>query len=185
MKMFLLLAIEATVDASEAAETAGEGGFGLNFNILETNLINLAIVIGLLIYFGRGFLGKMLVERRTTIAAAIQDAEKRRKDAVSALAMQQQKLAQAQAEAERIKATAEKNAEVARDAVLSQAAQDIQRLRDAAAQDTTSDQERAIADLRRQVTALALQRVESQLASRLNDSVQQQLVDRSIALIGD
>lgn len=185
MKMFLLLAIEATVDASEAAETASEGGFGLNFNILETNLINLVLIIGLLVYFGRGFLGKILSERQATIATAIQDAEKRRKEAVSALAAQQQKLAQAQAEAERIKSVAEESANAARDAVLAQAAQDIQRLRDAAAQDTTSEQERAIADLRRQVAVLALQRVESQLAARLTDSVQQQLVDRSIALIGD
>ncbi|MEM1254426.1 MAG: F0F1 ATP synthase subunit B, partial [Cyanobacteria bacterium P01_H01_bin.21] len=29
-----------------------EGGFGLNFDILETNLINLVIIIGVLVYFG-------------------------------------------------------------------------------------------------------------------------------------
>jgi len=28
--------------------------FGLNTNILETNLINLAVVIGVLVYFGKG-----------------------------------------------------------------------------------------------------------------------------------
>lgn len=28
--------------------------FGLNTNILETNLINLGVVLGLLIYFGKG-----------------------------------------------------------------------------------------------------------------------------------
>lgn len=30
------------------------GGFGLNTNLLETNLINLAVVIGVLVYFGKG-----------------------------------------------------------------------------------------------------------------------------------
>ncbi|NJK69970.1 MAG: F0F1 ATP synthase subunit B, partial [Microcoleus sp. SU_5_3] len=35
-----------------ATEASREGGFGLNFDILETNLINLSIVIGLLFYFG-------------------------------------------------------------------------------------------------------------------------------------
>jgi F-type H+-transporting ATPase subunit b len=30
------------------------GGFGLNTNLLETNLINLTVVIGVLIYFGKG-----------------------------------------------------------------------------------------------------------------------------------
>jgi len=29
-------------------------GFGLNTNILETNLVNLAVVIGVLVYFGKG-----------------------------------------------------------------------------------------------------------------------------------
>lgn len=29
-------------------------GFGLNTNILETNVINLAVVIGSLVYFGKG-----------------------------------------------------------------------------------------------------------------------------------
>lgn len=29
-------------------------GFGLNTNLLETNLINLGVVLGLLIYFGKG-----------------------------------------------------------------------------------------------------------------------------------
>jgi F-type H+-transporting ATPase subunit b len=28
--------------------------FGLNTNIIETNLINLAVVIGVLVYFGKG-----------------------------------------------------------------------------------------------------------------------------------
>lgn len=28
--------------------------FGLNTNLLETNLINLSVVIGLLVYFGKG-----------------------------------------------------------------------------------------------------------------------------------
>nr|YP_009371169.1 AtpF [Torreya grandis]APX55446.1 ATP synthase CF0 subunit I [Torreya jackii]ARR75290.1 AtpF [Torreya grandis] len=30
------------------------GGFGLNTNILETNIINLSVVLGVLIYFGKG-----------------------------------------------------------------------------------------------------------------------------------
>lgn len=28
--------------------------FGLNTNLLETNLINLGVVLGLLVYFGKG-----------------------------------------------------------------------------------------------------------------------------------
>jgi F-type H+-transporting ATPase subunit b len=60
MDILLKLAIGANVLGTEVVETAEAGGFGLNFDILETNLVNLAIVAGVLIYFGRGFLGKTL-----------------------------------------------------------------------------------------------------------------------------
>ena len=39
----------------------------LNFNPLETNLVNLAIVIGVLVWFLRGFLGGILERRRQVI----------------------------------------------------------------------------------------------------------------------
>lgn len=35
--------------------TESAAGFGINSNILETNLINLLIVVGILVYFGKGF----------------------------------------------------------------------------------------------------------------------------------
>lgn len=169
---------------SGVAEASEEGGFGLNFDILETNLVNLAIVIGVLIYFGRGFLGKILSDRRTAIETAIREAENRKKEAAAALADQQQKLAQAQAEAIRIREQAEESARTAKAAILAQAEQDIQRLRETTAQELNTEQERIISELRRRTAALALQRVEAELPSRLNDDLQRQLVDRSIARLG-
>jgi F-type H+-transporting ATPase subunit b len=180
MEIFLKLALGASVLGAEAAET---GGFGLNFDLFETNLVNLAIVAGLLIYFGRGFLGKTLVDRRSAIETAIKDAEQRKKQAVSALAEQQQKLAQAQAEADKIRASAQQAAEMAKAEILAKAEQDMQRMREAASQDISADQARVINELRQRVAALAIQRVESELPSRLNDAVQQQLIDRSIAML--
>ena len=90
MKSFLLAAAESH-------------GFGLNLDILEANLINLAIIIAVLVYFGRGVLGKTLSERRAKIEEAITEAETRKSQASSALADQQQKLAQAKQEATRIR----------------------------------------------------------------------------------
>ncbi len=53
MGTFLLLAAEANAVHSELAEGAAEGGFGLNLDLFETNLVNLAILVGILFYFGR------------------------------------------------------------------------------------------------------------------------------------
>jgi F-type H+-transporting ATPase subunit b len=166
-------------------EHGAEGhGFGLNFDILETNLINLSIVIGVLIYFGRGFLGNALTERRSQIESAIQEAEQRKKEAAAALADQQQKLAQAQAEASRIRAAAEESAKAAKQEILDQATQEIERMRASAAQDLESQQERIVRELRQQVAAMAMEQVEARLKSGLNDHAQQQLIDRSIAMLG-
>jgi F-type H+-transporting ATPase subunit b len=166
-----------------ASETA-EHGFGINFNILETNIINLAIIISVLVYFGRGFLGKALAERRERIEAEIQEAEQRRKEAAAALADQQQKLAQAQAEAARIRSEAEQRAKVAREEVLAQAREDVERMKAAAAQDLNSQQEKIVNELRQQIAAKAVQQVESQLRSGLSGEAQQHLINRSIATIG-
>jgi F-type H+-transporting ATPase subunit b len=167
-----------------ATEASHEGGFGLNFDIFETNLINLVIVIGVVFYFGRGFLGKILSERRAGIEEAINDAEKRQKDAAAALAEEQQKLTQAQAEAERIRATAEENAKAAKQAILAQAAQDVERMKADAGKELDAERERAIAQLRAIVASMALERVENQLKTTLDDNAQHQLIDRSIALLG-
>lgn len=182
METVLLLAVEAAAEFSEAAEG---GGFGLNSDILETNLINLLIILGVLVYFGRGFLGKTLGDRREQIESAIVDAEKRKKEAAAALADQQQKLAQAQSEANRIRAAAEESAKTAREAILAQAEQDIERMRATAAQDLNSQQERIIRELRQRVVTLAMQQVEERLRSGLNPDAQQQLIDRSVAMLGD
>ena len=65
---------------------AAEGGFGINLNLLETNLINLVIVIGVLYWFLKGFLGGMLQRRRETILRDLEDAESRLKSATAELA---------------------------------------------------------------------------------------------------
>lgn len=167
-----------------ATEASHKGGFGLNFDILETNLINLIIVIGLLIYFGRGFLGKILSERRSSIEEAIKEAEKRQKDAAAALAEQQQKLTQAQAEAERLRVAAQEAAKKARESILAQAAQDVERMKAEAGRELDTERERAIAQLRALVASMALERVENQLKTSLDEGAQNQLIDRSIALLG-
>ncbi|GAX41299.1 ATP synthase F0 subunit B [Tolypothrix sp. NIES-4075] len=181
MGTLILLAAEAAVH-SEAEGV--EGGFGLNLDILETNLINLALLIGILFYFGRKVLTNILNERRINIETEIQGAEARLKEAQIALSKAQEQLTQAQAEAQRIRSSAEENAASAREATLAKAAQDVERLKQTAAADLNTERDRAIAELRQRVSALALEKVESGLRSGIADDVQQTLIDRSIAQVG-
>lgn len=163
---------------------AEEGGFGLNFDILETNLINLAIIIGVLVYFGSKFLGKTLSTRRSAIEEAIAEAEKRKQEAATALAEQQQKLAQAKEEAQRILADAEQTAARTKEAILAQAKADVERMRATAAQDLSSQEARVMRELQQRIAALALEKAERELPHHLNDDVQRRLVDASIAMLG-
>lgn len=185
MGSFLWSVAEVSTFLAEAAEVGEEGGFGLNFDILETNLINLVIIIGVLLYFGSKVVGKTLSDRRERIETEIVAAEKRASDAATALQKQQQNLASAQVEAEKIRANAEQSAQRARENILTGATADIQRLKEAASQDLNSERERAIASLRSSVVAMALQKVESQLQTGVDESTQQRLIDRSIALLGE
>ncbi|MEA5507870.1 F0F1 ATP synthase subunit B [Halotia wernerae UHCC 0503] len=183
MSTFLLLAAEANAVHSEMAEGAAEGGFGLNLDIFETNLINLALLIGILFYFGRKVLSNILSERRSNIATAIQEAEGRSKEAQVALAQAQEQLTQSQAEAQRIRKAAQESAQASKEAMLARAAQDVERLKQTAAADLNTETDRAFAELRHQVAAMAVQKVESQLRSGIADDVQQSIIDRSIAQV--
>ncbi|NES75834.1 MULTISPECIES: F0F1 ATP synthase subunit B [Okeania] len=167
-----------------ATEASAEEGFGLNLDLLDTNLINLGILIVVLIYFGRGFIGKILSERRATIEQAIKEAEKRQQEAASALAAQQQKLTQAQVEAETILATAETRAQEVKQKIEQQAEQDIERMKATASQEMDSERDKAIAQLRSIVASKALAQVESRLKETLDENAQQQLIDRSLGLLG-
>jgi F-type H+-transporting ATPase subunit b len=185
MGMFYWLAIESTM-AAEVSETAEAHGFGINTDIFEANLINLAIVIGVVVYFGRGFLGKVLSERRSAIASEIKESETRKQTALKTQSEQEQKVAQAEAEAQKIVADAQEGAKKTQAEILAQAIVEIQRLEASASQDTNSSQERAIAELRQRIVELSLKQVEQELQAQLtnNENAQRQLIDRSIALLG-
>ncbi len=167
-----------------ATEASVEEGFGLNLDILDTNLINLTILIGVLLYFGRGFVGKILSERRVTIEQAIKEVEQRQQETAAALAEQQQTLTQAQAEAEKIIATAETRAQEVKQRIALQTEKDVERMKATANQEMDSERDKAIAQLRSIVASKALAKVESQIQETLDENAQQQLIDRSLGLLG-
>jgi len=74
---------------------ANHEGIGLNLDILETGLLNIIALVGILIYTGRDFLGSLLEERKTTIVKSVQDAEDRLNEAQKRLSEAQKQLNQA------------------------------------------------------------------------------------------
>ena len=74
---------------------AEEEGISLNFDILETGLLNILALLAILIYTGRDFLGSALEERKTTIVKSVQDAEDRLNEAQKRLSEAEKQLSQA------------------------------------------------------------------------------------------
>nr|UDP55492.1 CF0 subunit I of ATP synthase [Schizostauron trachyderma] len=74
---------------------AEEEGISLNLDILETGLLNILALLGILIYTGRDFLGSILEERKTTIVKSVQDAEDRLNEAEKRLTEAEKQLSQA------------------------------------------------------------------------------------------
>jgi len=82
---------------------------GLNPDIFETNVINITILLGGIIYLGSNALSAALSERQQKILGAIQEAEERLQQAVDRLAESEKQLAQAQIVIDSIKTDSEKN----------------------------------------------------------------------------
>lgn len=159
-------------------------GFGLNLDILDTNLVNLGILIGLLLFYGRKFLTQLLTDRRSKIEAEIKQAEQRAQDAAAALAEAQQKLAQAQTEAEKIHQNALSRALEVKESILAQGKEEVARLQATASQELSTETDKVIAEIKAQIVSLALAKAETELKGNLDSSVQEKLTERSIAQLG-
>ena len=82
---------------------AEEEGISLNLDILETGLLNILALLGILIYAGKDFLGSLLEERKTTIVKSVQDSEDRFNESQNRLNEAQKQFNQANLVIEEIK----------------------------------------------------------------------------------
>jgi F-type H+-transporting ATPase subunit b len=163
---------------------ASHGGFGLNLNLFETNIINLAIVIAGLVWFLRGFLGGILERRRSAILSDLRDAEEKLSQAAAALATAQQELTDAQKKAEQIRADGKSRAEAIRAESEKRTIEEMVRLRQDSASDLEAEAARVSTQLRREAARLAIEKALAALPGRLDDATQARLIDQSIQSLG-
>ena len=152
----------------------------LNFNPLETNLVNLAIVIGVLFWFLRGFLGGILERRRSAILQDLQDAEARLKTASEELTKAQSELAAAQQKAEQIRIDGQKRAAAIRAEGEKRTISVMAAIKQGAAADADAEASRIKDALRREAAMAAIDKVLTDLPGRLDDAAQSKLSDSTI-----
>ena len=160
-------------------------GFGLNFNIFETNLVNLTIVIVLLVKFLSGFLGGILERRRAAILQDLQDAEKRLKTATEELAKAQADLAEANKKAEKIRLDGQSRAASIRAEGEQRTIAVMANIKQGASADAEAEAIRINDALRREAATAAISKVLRDLPGRLDVQAQNKLLDASIANLRD
>jgi F-type H+-transporting ATPase subunit b len=164
---------------------ASHGGFGLNLNLFETNIINLAIVIFALYKFLPNFLGGILERRRAGILADLKDAEERLASATSSLAQAQSDLAAAQQKADQIRADGKARAEAIRLDSETRTIEEMARLKQGATADLNAEAARVSNQLRREAARLAIEKALATLPGKLDEKAQAQLVNQSIQNLGN
>ena len=155
-------------------------GFGLNFNLFETNILNWAVVVFGLYKFLPGFLGKMLQKRREGILLELKDAEDRLLKATQALEKAKKDLSLAEEKASQIKEDSLKRSESIRMESEKKAIEEMARIKQSAISDESSEASRAITQLRKEAVELAIKKALDSLPNRLDKKKQENLVTQSI-----
>jgi len=160
-------------------------GFGLNLNLFETNILNLAVVIFGLYKFLPGFLGKILERRRSSILSDLKDAEERLIQANDALSKAQDELACAKEKAEKIRNDCKARAESIRLESEKKTVEEMARIKQGAASDLNAEAARVTTQLRKEAAELAIQKALLILPKKLDSKTQDNFLKQSIKNIGD
>ena len=161
-------------------------GFGINTNLLETNVINLAVVIGVLVYFGGDVFSTILKNRKESINKSITDAELRFQEATKKLDDAKAQLELAKKKAEEIRAQGLGAAQLSAKTLLERAEEDITRLEETKQSTIRVEEEKVVTQICEQISRLALSKAMTTVKTRLakDTRLQRRVLDLNIALLG-
>jgi F-type H+-transporting ATPase subunit b len=158
-------------------------GLSFNTNVLDTNLINLAIVIGILGYFGKQILQDTLNSRREKIVAQIEDAKKQYEEVQQSLLEAKELLSQAKIKEIKIRANGEveKKRQIQ---LLIEAHEDaLKRLHNVKDITVQLEQQKAIQDLRNYVITSAFKQAEDFLQHHITPDLHVRINDYQLGIL--
>nr|YP_010889735.1 ATP synthase CF0 subunit I [Pyrrosia adnascens]YP_010889822.1 ATP synthase CF0 subunit I [Pyrrosia hastata]WJJ69583.1 ATP synthase CF0 subunit I [Pyrrosia adnascens]WJJ69670.1 ATP synthase CF0 subunit I [Pyrrosia hastata] len=170
--------------ATPSSNWASAASIGLNTNILEINLINLILVLGILFYYGKGVFSliNFLDNRERTILNTIRDAEDRHKEASNKLSKARSRLQQAKVKADEIRINGLTQMDREQRDLVDAADEDLKGLEDSKNYAIRFEKQRAIEQVRRQVSRLASERALETLNTRLDNQLHLRMIDYHIGL---
>nr|YP_010756649.1 ATPase subunit I [Melochia pyramidata]UNV38367.1 ATPase subunit I [Melochia pyramidata] len=160
------------------------GSFGFNTDILATNPINLSVVLGVLIFFGKGVLSDLLDNRKERILNTIRNSEELRGGAIEQLEKARARLRKVEMEAEQFRVNGYSEIEREKVNLINSTYKILEQLENYKNETIHFEQQRAINQVRQRVFQQALQGALGTLNSSLNNEVHLRTISANIGLFG-
>nr|QVL25241.1 ATP synthase CF0 subunit I [Gmelina arborea]QVL25415.1 ATP synthase CF0 subunit I [Gmelina philippensis] len=160
------------------------GSFGFNTDILATNPINLSVVIGVLIFFGKGVLSDLLDNRKQRILNTIRNSEELRGGAIEQLEKARARLRKVEMEADQFRVNGYSEIEREKLNLINSTYKTLEQLENYKNETIQFEQQRAINQVRQRVFQQALQGALGTLNSCLNNELHLRTISANIGMLG-
>nr|YP_010962705.1 ATP synthase CF0 subunit I [Senna marilandica]AMC30744.1 ATP synthase CF0 B subunit [Senna marilandica]WNI02246.1 ATP synthase CF0 subunit I [Senna marilandica] len=160
------------------------GSFGFNTDILATNPINLSVVLGVLIFFGKGVLSDLLDNRKERILKTIRNSEELREGAIEQLEKAQARLRKVEMEADRFRVNGYSEIEREKLNLINSIYTTLEQLENYKNETIHFEQQRVVNQVRQRVFQQALQGALGTLNSCLNNELHLRTISANIGMFG-
>nr|CUR06694.1 atpF [Acacia sclerosperma subsp. sclerosperma]CUR06784.1 atpF [Acacia sclerosperma subsp. sclerosperma] len=158
------------------------GSFGFNTDILATNPINLSVVIGVLIFFGKGVLSDLLDNRKQRILKTIRNSEELREGAIEQLEKARDRLRKVEMEADRFRVNGYSEIEREKLKLINSIYTTLEQLENSKNETIRFEQQRVINQVRQRVFQQVLQGALGTLNSCLNNELHLRTISANIGM---
>nr|UEE87938.1 ATP synthase CF0 subunit I [Rhus wilsonii] len=160
------------------------GSFGFNTDILATNPINLSVVLGVLIFFGKGVLSDLLDNRKQRILNTIRNSEELQGGAIERLEKARARLRKVEMEADQFRVNGYSEIEREKLNLINSISKTLEQLENYKNETIHFEQQRAINQVRQRVFQQALQGALGTLNSCLNKELHLRTISANIGMFG-
>nr|YP_010600777.1 ATP synthase CF0 subunit I [Quercus lamellosa]UYI30179.1 ATP synthase CF0 subunit I [Lithocarpus cleistocarpus]UYI30527.1 ATP synthase CF0 subunit I [Lithocarpus fenestratus]WAL07307.1 ATP synthase CF0 subunit I [Quercus lamellosa] len=160
------------------------GSFGFNTDILATNPINLSVVLGLLIFFGKGVLSDLLDNRKQRILKTIRNSEELRRGAIEQLEKARARLRKVEMEADQFRVNGYSDIEREKSNLINSTYQTLEQFEIYKNETIRFEQQRASNQVQQRVFQQALKGALGTLTSSLNNELHLRTINANIGMFG-
>ncbi|VAH38498.1 unnamed protein product [Triticum turgidum subsp. durum] len=160
------------------------GSFGLNTDILATNLINLTVVVGVLIFFGKGVCENLLDNRKQRILSTIRNSEELRRGTIEQLEKARIRLQKVELEADEYRMNGYSEIEREKANLINATSISLEQLEKSKNETLYFEKQRAMNQVRQRVFQQAVQGALGTLNSCLNTESHFRTIRANIGILG-